>query len=116
MSVSEVDLVLWEHQRRVYPVAVPAVTVSGLVFGAHCRLFGWDLVESTGSASAELDVWDSIDGTGFAFWPITFTPGQSVRDWFGPQGLDVYIGLWSQAVSGSVRGSLFVGPRTAYGR
>jgi hypothetical protein len=73
------------------------------------RLVGYALVEATGTASAEVDFYDGANINGTLFLPITFAPNESVRDWFGPAGIQFTDGLWAQAAAGSVRGVVFIG-------
>jgi hypothetical protein len=74
------------------------------------RLVGYALVEATGAASAEIDFYDgrTING-GALFLPVALNAGESCRDWFGPAGIAFEHGLWAQIVSGSVRGTVFIG-------
>jgi hypothetical protein len=73
------------------------------------RLVGYALIESTGANAAEVDFLDGHDANGGLFLPISLSAGQSTRDWFGPAGISFQHGLYALAVSGAVRGTVFIG-------
>lgn len=92
--------IVWTTQVRPQQVAT---SVQG-----HVTLFGWALQESTGIAEAVVTLYNGTDTTGLVTAVITLEPNQSVRDWFGPQGVHMNVGLWSVITSGTVVGSLFI--------
>jgi hypothetical protein len=73
------------------------------------RLVGYALVEATGAAAAEVDFLDGRDSGGTLFLPVSLAPGESARDWFGPAGIQFTSGLYAMAVTGAVRGTVFIG-------
>lgn len=73
------------------------------------RLVGYALKETTGIATAELDLLDGTNVDGDLLAPITLAANQSVRDWFGPAGVSFGIGLYAQLVSGSITGTVWLG-------
>ena len=97
-----VEVVDRHESPRPYPIPLTSV-ISGYVI-----LFGYSLKESTGAASAEVDIFDGRDTTGLLALPITLAAAQSTEDWFGPQGIHFRGGLFPHVASGSVVGSFFV--------
>lgn len=73
------------------------------------RVVGWALKETTGLATAELDLLDGTNTDGDLLAPITLAPSESVRDWFGPAGISFGRGLFAQLVSGSISGTVWLG-------
>lgn len=73
------------------------------------RLVGWSLKEATGNAAAEIDLLDGTSTDGDLLAPITLSAGESTRDWFGPAGISYGAGLFAQAVTGSVVGTVWIG-------
>ena len=74
------------------------------------RIVGYALKETTGTATAEIDLIDGKNATdGDLIIPITLAPGESVRDWFGPAGVSFVAGLIASVVSGSISGTVWLG-------
>ena len=81
--------------------------LAGVVDGqpvAPTALFGWSAKESTGSAPASFRL---RDGTSVSSPELTATislvAGESDRDWFGDQSVEVFSGsIYVEIVSGSV--------------
>lgn len=94
-----------EVELTTLPIPYPEPAAS--IIGGHVVLYGYAIKEGTGAAGAELDIYDGQDNKGLLALPISLAAGQSVRDWFGPQGLHLRGGLFSVA-TGSVVGSVFV--------
>lgn len=89
-----------------YPIPFPvpiASQIAGLVI-----LMGYSVKETTGAASAEIDLFDGTDNRGILAIPVTLGSGQSTEDWFGTQGLWFRNGIFGSVISGSVAGSMFV--------
>lgn len=98
-DTEELELVWVPHVRPVpYNSTLPG----------RIRLFGYSVKESTGAATAELDIYNGADTTGLLAIPIPLAAGQAAEDWFGPQGLHLDVGILGHVASGSVTGSLFV--------
>jgi hypothetical protein len=96
-----VEIVDGGHAPRPYPIPL-----RGLISG-HAILYGYALQESTGAAGAQVNLIDGTDTSGLIAVPVALSAGQSVRDWFGPQGVHFRSSLLPQ-VTGSVIGTLFV--------
>lgn len=99
MTAVDVELTL---ARRPYPVPVLSV------LGGHVILYGYSLKESTGAATAELDLYDGTSTASLLAVPITLGAGMSTEEWFGPQGVHFRNGLMPSLASGAVVGSLFI--------
>lgn len=72
------------------------------------RLVGFLMAEKTGETGATIRLYDGADVGGSLLGTITLAPGESCRDWFGPQGIAFSHGL-HVAVTGAVEGSAIVG-------
>ncbi len=98
--------------RRPRPHALPlSATVSpavAMLYGAACRITGWSLVETTGTARAEIRIIDGRDTTGQVLADITLSAGESTRDYWGPDGIPARVGVLADIVSGSVSGAVYV--------
>lgn len=79
--------------------------------GGFVLLMGFSLKETTGTAIAELDLYNGTDTSGLDVYPITLAAGQSTADNFAPGGLLFPSGLFPSVVSGSVKGSLWIKDR-----
>lgn len=96
------EVVIVSYGHRPYPVPV------GEAVGGRVTLFGWALKESTGSASAELDIYNGGGTNGQLVAPIALNAGQSTREYWGPEGIRMPAGMFQNATSGTAIGSVFV--------
>ncbi|MFT3873424.1 MAG: hypothetical protein QM714_12505 [Nocardioides sp.] len=64
-------------------------------------------LRNTNAGVSTLLLRDGFDATGEVIVPITLAPGESVRDWFGPAGVNLSIGLYAE-LTGSVDGAVFL--------
>lgn len=99
--MSLVEIVEVGESPRPYPTPFRGV-ISG-----HAILYGYALVESSGAAGAEVDFIDGADANGLVAIPVRINAGESVRDWFGPQGIHFRGGLLP-VVTGSIVGTMFI--------
>jgi hypothetical protein len=95
----------YEHAASAITVAAPGQAVE---IGGAQLVMGWSLRETTGAATATVEVFDGQDTTGQLLASISLNPGQSIRDWLGPGGLETDIGVFVSVLSGSVRGAIWV--------
>lgn len=95
------------RDRGARPVPVEAGKRVRLATGGG-TLSGFALRE-TGGAAALVNLRDGADASADVVMPISFAAGESVRDWFGPNGISLYYGLFMEVVSGAVEGSVFLG-------
>lgn len=96
------------YERHAHAQPFAATTGTRAVSSSASVLMGWALVETTGTASASVDVFDGSDNTGSYVATITLNPGQSVRDWFAEGGLELERGCAFVVTSGSVKGAAFM--------
>lgn len=82
---------------------------NGRLTTAAGRLVGFALRETSGAASAVVVIRDGADATGAVLAPVTLGPGESVRDWFGPAGVNIAAGCFVHIVSGAVEGAVYLG-------
>lgn len=99
MTVSEIDLEVYPRPRPV-PLPVDIRT--------PVAVLGFAFKETTGTASAEVDILDGADAANTDVIPITLTANQSTSEWFGPQGIGFRNGVNAKTVSGTVAGSVFI--------
>lgn len=93
---------------RVVPLGTITADVTPIT-GAGI-LFGYSFTETTGSAVAQVQLFDGT-GTGGAFITnITLLASESTRDWLGMPGLAFLNALYVDVVAGSVSGSVWVTP------
>lgn len=76
-------------------------------------LMGWSLRESTGAATALVEVRvgnsdNAADASGALIVTIKLAAGESTRDWFGDSGIGFGAGLIVHLVSGAVVGAVYL--------
>lgn len=101
----------YEGPRPVFmPVTIPATSASVVLMpGAGVRVGGFSLRETTGTASADVQLVDGSAATNTVIAEVTLTPGQSIREVLPGLGVEVRVQLFLIVNSGTVRGSLWVG-------
>jgi hypothetical protein len=74
-------------------------------------LFGWSTKESTGSAYAHFRLHDGANVSSPALTAvISLSPGESARDWFGDQSLEVFNGaIYVEIVDGNIELDVYWG-------
>lgn len=98
-SWDDVELII-DGPPSLMTVAAPA---TGLTV-----CYGYSIKESTGSAPAELDIYDGTDTTSTFYIPVTLLDGQSTSDWWGPEGILFRIGVFPHVATGSVVGVFYI--------
>lgn len=88
------------------PVAAGAGNVT--VASQAGALLGYSARETAGAA-ASLRLHDGTASTGQWLALINLAANESVRDWFGPQGVGVASGIWLERVSGQCELTVFEG-------
>lgn len=71
-------------------------------------IVGWSFQESTNAAAATLELYDGTGTGGNLLSPITLVTNESTRDLIGGDGLQFRNGVFFHAVSGSVKGAVWV--------
>lgn len=87
---------------------IPPITADLPLIGRECRLYGWSLGETSGSAAANVVLYDGASNNGNIIAPISLPQGSSSFAWFGQPGLRVRQGVYLNLVSGAVFGSIWV--------
>lgn len=96
-----------------YPILainIPATSTDLAFVTRGGRLFGWAVEESTGSATAKLELMDGTSNNGQRIVPITLLANESTRDVWGKPGVLIQTGVWLHLVAGSVRGTIYFLP------
>lgn len=80
--------------------ALASNTTDVAATGAAGTLFGYSIHESAGAA-ANLVFRDGTNNSGGAVSYVSLSANESVRDWFGPQGIKITTGIWVERVTGT---------------
>lgn len=90
--------------------AVPFLPAAGSqsLVSLQTLVGGWSFKEVTGSAPAEIQIFDGNNNQTVPYAFITLNAGQSMRDFCPTPGLFFRQGLFVQLVSGVVTGSVWV--------
>jgi hypothetical protein len=104
------NLALNDLSEGVYlPFSVPASAASRpFALAGGFLIGGWSLIETTGAASATLELIDGDANGGTSIAVISLAAGACQCFPAPGRGLEVRSGLWLSAVAGSVRGSIWV--------
>jgi hypothetical protein len=98
------------------PYALPAS--EGLVVGSAVSsestiskykggsLLGWNLYGKTKSKIVLYDNSEKAEGRNYG--PLTLNEHESIRDWFGSNGIQFKEAIWMKVVEGEVEGVLFL--------
>lgn len=70
-------------------------------------LVGFALRNTSAVVSAEVLLRDG-DADGDIVIPLTLAPSESVRDWFGPGGINLTHGLYVDVSAGAIDGAVFL--------
>lgn len=85
------------------------VTADENVFAGAGFLFGYAFRNTSASAIATVYIRDGTTDTDKIVVPIQLAAGESARDWFGPQGVRMNVGVRVDVSAGAIEGSCFVG-------
>jgi hypothetical protein len=89
-------------------VASGAGNLQGVAAAANLRLLGYSITENGATAA---DARMSIrHGTGTGdpeFFDVMLSPGESLREWFGPDGIAMASGIYINRTSGTTKVTLF---------
>lgn len=97
------------------PEPLPAVV------GGFVLVWGWALKETSGAIPAVVNLISGTDATGLPVIPFQLSPSESTRDGVFARPLRFPGGLFTQIVSGTVTGSVYITPGypgelTSFGR
>jgi hypothetical protein len=88
---------------------LPAGTTDQLVWSGPTRLLGWSVSEEAGAA-AKLIIRDG-NGTGAPLvGVVSLAAGESNREWFGPDGINITTGIYVDRISGTTLGGIYHRP------
>lgn len=65
------------------------------------RYMGFSCRESTESARAVFNIRRGTSNAGAVMDTVTLEPGESAREWYGPDGIEAAAGIWLERVSGT---------------
>lgn len=97
------------RDRGAEPRALSATPGGTLLTGVPNRLMGWLLQETTGTNTATLTLYDGDSVSSAVLTVITLAPNESIRDWFGSNGIALSAGLFA-VTAGAVSGSVLLVP------
>ena len=86
----------------------PATAGVGPMFGPNGVLCGWSLHETTGAATALVQLWDGNGVGGVLLATVELAAGGTDNHTTGPHGLQVRQGVTPVVVSGSAAGSVWL--------
>lgn len=81
-------------------------TLAGPI-GGRVRLYGFSVRETTGAAGAQVLITNAPNGGGLEMLSIGLGAGQTVREWFGPNGVILPNGYFP-SITGAVAGTAFL--------
>lgn len=90
------------------PVPAGIIIADAPVFNGPCRLYGWSLAETTGVATASLNLRDGGDANSPKIAPITLLANESRTDWLSGTGLWCQTGVFADWLTGSIDLVLYV--------
>lgn len=93
---------------RAVTIATPSPAVSAVLDSRGGQVVRTSFRETTGTASATVDLYDGTGTDGLWVDSIALSPGQSTRDYYLPGQYPYRTGLFLDVVSGSVRGAVTV--------
>lgn len=86
--------------QAVLTAAIASNTTDVAATGAAGTLFGYSIKEDA-SAAANIIIRDGTSNSGTPVAYINLASNESVRDWFGPQGIKITTGIWIDRVAGT---------------
>lgn len=91
------------------PLPIGTLTTAMTVIGGQARIIGFGLHETTGAATATVDLFSGSGVGGILLTRVNLGANESTREWWPLQGMRVN-GLFLNVVAGSVGGSVWVVP------
>lgn len=89
-------------------VAAGTVGVQGIPAQTGLRLMGVSISEAAGTpAAASVQLNHGTSSAGGEIETISLSAGQSIQQWYGPDGIDVNLGVFANRLSGTTRLVLF---------
>jgi hypothetical protein len=87
----------------------PADTADILAWNGSTRLLGYSFSEEAGAA-AKIILRDGNGTSGRVLAIISLAAGESARDWFGPDGIQVNTGIYVDRTAGTSLGAIYHRP------
>lgn len=89
-----------------YPITVPPLAGPGgqRVLQGAGRFCGWSLIETTGAATAVIELYDGMDTTGQLLAVADIVGSSPTQPQLDHEGVELRIGLFLNVISGTVRG------------
>lgn len=97
-----------EQVWRVVSVPFTAITAGFSITTMDCRVLSYNFEESTGAASAVVDIYDGTNTGGIRLRRIALASGQSKEGSIDPPYVPTLAGLWINVTSGSVSGTITI--------
>jgi hypothetical protein len=88
---------------------VPSDTADFLAWNGPTRVLGWSFSEEAGAA-AKLILRDGNGTSGRYVATVTLAANESNREWFGPDGIQVNVGIYVDRISGTTLGGVYHRP------
>ena len=82
-------------------------SASSTVIDTAATVYGWSATETSGSATAAVDIYDEAGHAGVPVLPIRLASGESAEAWYGPNGIRFRNAVHINVTSGAARGSVF---------
>lgn len=79
-------------------------TADGQAVSGRARYLGFSVRETSGSASARIDIYSGTSAAGLLLDSVSLAANESTREWYGPQGFVCPNGIYVDEVSGEVAG------------
>lgn len=99
-----------EGQRyRIVPLSFAALTAGTLIYNRGAVLVGTAFEETTGTATARVELIDGGDANGELVYAVRLAANESARDWPPSPRLACQFGIYVHVTAGSVAGVLHVG-------
>ncbi|MGH7238947.1 MAG: hypothetical protein ACREHG_02655 [Candidatus Saccharimonadales bacterium] len=95
--------------RRIVGVPFPATTATRLITSQGILLVGYAVEESTGAATARVEIINGSDENGISTIPVTLAIGGSVREYIPWPYIPLDGGIFIDVTAGSVAGTFFIG-------
>jgi hypothetical protein len=87
----------------------PVDTLDILAWNGSTRLLGWSFSEEAGAA-AKLILRDGNGTSGRILAVVSLAAGESNREWFGPDGIQVNTGIYVDRTAGTSLGAIYHRP------
>jgi hypothetical protein len=104
-DVPLIELEVTEHHARYRYFDL--TTSALLLLGFSVDVYGWSLKNPSTSTAADIDLYDTPDGTGVPALPIQIPSSTTDTKWFGPNGVRFHNALYANVTTGEVKGSIF---------